>query len=111
MYELTIGWCTAAALMLIEHLFARHLDFRVRYILGILAILAGLAVWAALTGLWGAWIATAVISTGGGVVIIAYALRWLWDKELRAAREAGRIQGRVEEANRGTTGVARTRDH
>jgi hypothetical protein len=103
------GACVAAALMVIEHLFLRHLDFRWRYVLGLLAYVAGICVWAWRVGDWRAAIAAIGIVPAGGVVILAYAIRAFITRVLASVREAGRIEGRVQEANR-ATGVARARD-
>jgi hypothetical protein len=105
------GMCVAAALMLIEHMAARHLDFRLRYVLGMLAFLLGLATWAWRTANWTAWRAAAAIALSGGIVILAYVVRAIVERALKAAREAGRIEGRVQEANRrAISGIAKHRD-
>lgn len=51
-----------------------------------------------------------LISSSGLIVLLGYGLRVLFDRALKAAREAGRIEGRAAEANRRATGIARTRD-
>lgn len=115
MYELRpyiTAWCAAAAVLLIEHLiFApRPTPYWPRYMMGLAAIGAGLWALERLTlqpsGFWG----FVAISSSGLIVLFGYGLRVLIDRTLSAVRKAGIIEGRVIEANRRATGIARDRD-
>lgn len=110
-YELGTCICIAGALLLIEHLTLRHLPFLARYCLGMTAFLIGFGARCSFRNDMPAFYDAVWIAVGGGAfVLIAYGLRYLWAREIRRAREAGRIQGRVEKDNHSATGIARTRD-
>ena len=104
MYELIVGWCISAALLLILHLIFAPKDTPLwkRYAMGVAALLAGAFVVEWVSDRPAGAFDLAIISTSGILIFGAYAFRERYKKDLKTAEELGRLDGRIEEANRQT---------
>lgn len=101
-YEVLTGWCAAAAMLLIEHvIFApKPTPYWPRYVMGVLALLVGAWVVQGLAGYPSGALELSIIATSGAVIFALYEFRILTNRALHDAKEQGRIDGRIEEANR-----------
>mgnify|MGYP001592537587 FL=1 len=88
-----LAWLATFASVQAMHAYFRHLDFRVRYVLGTIAICGGCT--AAGIALENVLLAVVpwVLASAGATIIVNYAAEERRAKEQRAARQEGEIVG------------------
>jgi hypothetical protein len=96
------AWCVSAATLVIEHAVCRPREtpFWPRYVLGVLALLAGAFAYEYVAARPARALILGALSTAGALILALYSFDVRIKAALRAAREAGKIEGRAREAAR-----------
>jgi hypothetical protein len=108
--DLLFAWCVSAAALVIEHAVCRPLPipFWPRYVLGVAALIAGAFAYEYVSGLHASATILAALSTAGILIMALYGLDVRLKTLLKAAREAGILEGRAIEAARRAWKARRT---
>jgi hypothetical protein len=109
--DFLFAWCVSAAALVIEHAVCRPrpIPFWPRYVLGVLALLAGAYSYEAVSGQRASAAILAALSSAGVLIMALYGLDVRLKALLKAAREAGILEGRATEAARRAWKTRRSR--
>jgi Kef-type K+ transport system membrane component KefB len=109
-HDFLFAWCVSAAALLIEHWLCRpsKMPFWPRYVLGVAALLVGAYAYEHVSGLHASATILAALSTAGILIMALYGLDVRLKTLLKAAREAGILEGRAIEAARRAWKARRT---
>jgi hypothetical protein len=100
--DFLFAWCVSAVTLVIEHWVCQppEIPYWPRYVLGVLALLAGAFAYEYVSGRPARALVLVALSTAGILIFALYGLEVRIMAALKAAREAGILEGRAIEAAR-----------